>query len=361
MVRSYSRWFIGFLVVIVIFVMGACARHSPREANPIPPARDTRSPDLSSALYDERKIVFAHHALYQLNHVVNSLNFAMSHRLDERMVISNETDSLVYGCRLINKLSPAFERNFDASVEELRVLYVKCEPEDLNLTHLTSASMNGQSLYTVVYDKLYPRLGAPELTLGYPVYIGQRTGPVNILLNHEAGHKTKLARITRISANRVENTDTEAVYRLSAEITDLYSHDRAGEGSKNGRIQVEIGDVMVRVLKASRKVISLKVGSFSIKARPEGIHLGSVNSSLTSPLDETIEVVLGVPETLTAVDLPCRPLAGRFHIYVGGNVMGALVVNDAKIAFEAKEAEDFRLCEREDDVIFLDAFEQIFN
>lgn len=325
--HSCSVWLVRFGILIAVMLAGACARPTPREVNSIPPARDTRSPEPTAATYDEKKVILARHALYQLNHVVNNLNLALNHRLEERMVISNETDSLVYGCRLINKLSPAFERNFDASVEELKVLYVKCMPENFEETELTSASMNGQALYTIVYDRPYPRLGAAELTLGYPVYIGQRQGPLNILLSDESGATTKVARITRISANRVENTETESVYRLSAETTDLYSFDKgAGEGPKNGRIQVEISDVLVRVLKASRKVLSIKIGSFSVKSKPEGIHLSS---------DDSVELVLGVSEALTAVDLPCRPLAGRFHVYIGGNVMGSLAVNDAKVSFEA--------------------------
>jgi len=286
----------------------------------------------------------------------------LAHRLDERMAISNETDALIFGCRLINKISPPFERDFDATVEELRIHYVKCEPSKLQSQNVIAANMNGQSVHTIVYDKPYPRLGAADLKLGYPIYIGQRTGPLNIVLNHASGLKTRIARIARLSANRVENNDTESVFRLSGEITDVYSQEKV-DGPKNGRIRIELGDVMVRVAKNSRRVASLKIGSLTLKARPEGIQLSRGARSLSSSTswqDENIELVIVVPEVLSPDDSPCKPIAGKFQIYVGGNLMGALNIADSKIAFEDQNATEFKLCESEEEVFYTEEFERIF-
>lgn len=361
--HTILRWVMGIGVGVLVFIIGACSGDSREEVAAIPPARDTRNPEPApSAVYDEKKLELARHAILQLNHIVNELNFSMSHRLDERMVISNDVDALIFGCRLVNKISPAFERDFDASVEELRVLYVKCEPSKLTSQNITAASMNGQSVHTIVYDKPYPRLGVPDLKLGYPVYIGQRTGPLNIVLNHNTGLKTRIARISRLSANRVENTDTESVFRLSGEITDVYSQERA-DGPKNGRIRIEFGDVMVRISKSNRRVISLKIGSLTLKARPEGIQLGGgsiSNVSASSWQDESIELVIVVPEVLSPEDSACKPIPGKFQIYVGGNVMGALNIADSKIAFEDQDATDFQLCGNEEEVFFNEEFERIF-
>lgn len=363
-VHTVLRWLIGMMVGVLVIVTGACSDESREITTNIPPARDTRQPEPEpSAVYDEKKLDLARHAILQLHHFVNDLNFSLVHRLDERMAISNEGDALIFGCRLINKISPPFERDFDASVEELRVHYVKCEPSKLTSQNVIAANMSGQSVHTIVYDKPYPRLGAQDMKLGYPVYIGQRTGPLNIVLNHASGLKTRIARIARLSANRVENNDTESVFRLSGEITDVYSQERA-DGPKNGRIRIELGDVMVRMSKSTRRVASLKIGSLTLKARPEGIQLSrgarSLSSSASSWQDESIELVIVVPEVLSPDDSACKPIPGKFQIYVGGNLMGALNVADSKIAFEDQDAKEFKLCESEEEVFYTEEFERIF-
>ncbi len=358
-VHKLIRVVIGLAAFVLVFVVGACSDGTHDETTVVPPARDTRTPETqSSAVYDEVKLELARHALLQFHRVVNDLNFTLSHQLDERMAISNESDALIFGCRLINKISPPFKRDFDASVEELRVHYVKCEPNPLTAAGLMAATMSGQSAHTIVYDKPYPRAGAPELKLGYPVYVGQRTGPLNIMLNHASGFQTRIARIARVSANRVEDSETESVFRLSGEITDVYSQERPN-GAKNGRVLVELGDVLVRISKHTRRVVSLKIGLFTLKARPEGIQLASL-WNWRSWQDESVEIVIVVPEVLSPTESACEPIPGKFQIYVGGNIMGALSVADGKIAFEEQEAADFRLCESEEEVFYNGEFERIF-
>ena len=356
----------GFLVVLGSMLGGCSHNAETRPFAPLAPALDTRPAEpLNISSLEDRRVQLARHAILQLNHLIEGLNLAMSFRLDERMQISDGSESLVSGCRVVNKIGPGFDRDYDSSVEELRLSYVKCEPERVGSTQMASANLQGQSVFTVVYDKPYPRQSSPSLTLGYPVFVGQRSGPIAVELNHHSGAKTRVTRLARFSANRIESGDSDQVLLLAGEIVDTFNFQGAkGEAPRKGRVQVDLSDVMVRVSKGTRRVESVKVGSFSLNARTESTRTGSTSDGKAKGAPardvQKTELILSSPAAMAVSKDACEPVAGRFDVEIDGLSAGQMWVKDSRIGFESDEAREFKLCGHEEDVYFLDEFERAF-
>ena len=305
----------------------------------------------------ERKSALARYAVMQVNHALEAMNFAVGFKLDERMAISSETEALAYGCRMVRKLSPAYEREFDTAVEELDVAYVKCLSETVPQSSVSSAVLEGRDRFTIVYDKPYPRLGFPDFVLSYPTYVGLRGGPRHVELIGSTGSVGSVERTVQMSANRTQDSELETSFQLEGKSTDRFTLHGAGGVTRESEIIVQfsgVKGVKFKIRKdGSRKVVSLSVDMITVSAK---------NSDGQSPgaRPSQVELILNGDGNLQMPSRNCASVSGSFAIWQEGHASGVLKVSETEASVGDEKPHSVRLCEQDEDQFFLDELESVF-
>lgn len=304
-------------------------------------------------------------AILQLGHLFRYLDFALDYRLRDRMIMNDDSKPIALGCRNIRKVGPAYERSFDTNVEEIEVDYYKCEPEPVQTAETTSAAIRGRELVTVVYDTPYPRSSEPELTLGYPVFIGVQTSPLETELNLKTGGHLLIRRGIQLSAKRIENTETRAVYLVAMTTNDRFSQDARGGLLREGTLAVSIPEVKITVTKGeSRRISAIDAGrielSVSGRRAKKGKLLGAAGDKTSEESIETaISLVangaLAVPTSI------CLPAAGSYQMTKKPLAPVEVLVEANQIAVSGFDPVSAELCDEPENIYFHGEFESAYR
>lgn len=348
--------------------LAACTSDNPSKTPAAPvsqvpaPTAQPEDPYIGASAVDRRPDL-ARHAALQLTRVIEALNLAAGFKVDERMAISNPTDSFDSGCRLIRKVSPKYDRTYDTDVEELSIDYVKCLPERTEFGKVSSATYEGHDGVTLVYEKPYPRSGAPDFLLGYPTHIGYRSGPAKIVMQSSGGVASLVTRTIEISANRVDDAEGEQWFDVNAKTVETFTINRGSRVLRETRVTIEFVGLKTKMKKDSlRHLSSAKLDE--IVVRVENFERGVVNDLDLSGDAQVSEVRLKPDDEVVPPSEACESIAGRFPASDQNGLFGTLIVSNLESVFSDKSAETSprvaKSCSSEGEILFLDDVASLF-
>lgn len=309
-------------------------------------------------------------ALRQLAHANRYMNLALDFKLSERSQTKGPKDLLGLGsCRTLAKISPSFSREFDTSTEVLRVDYLKCAPETVAATQTTLASISGSEAVTIVYDKPYPRQNAVETAIGFPQFIGVQTSPLIVRLPLKSGAIVTVSREVRLSASRINESDTTLTYWVSNDVTDSFTQENQSVIVRRGTVAVSLSGFKMTVAKAEGHALQaiadgeVRVAVNGQKMRSDA---GSGQKSAKKGSDMepfSLDMTLAIAEGIQVPDSICKAFPGSYTVKssaLGADPVPVTVGADAQVTIGSAISGAAQVCSDPLEVDYLAEFEDVY-